>query len=417
MSDQTILILNALGYFLLAFFLIKKKKSKLSIYVSVIWAVAAIFSIIFYQLNTELWEWRIYRNLASDALVFIFICVLLCIIPLTKLEDRSSISIKGNYDLLTIFSWVIILLSIFPFLANVNYALSHLSMSVSSLADNYGEEVEVLSGTLAVLNKYGKYCRTFAPILIFYFLQRPNKNPVIIGGLFFSFFNSSLGSFNGGSRYVFAADILYLAAIYCIFSNSLETKIRRTINFYGAIAVSLLLFVFMTISIYRATTNLDSEEAVNDVTSSFGLYIGEGMLNFSNTMWGMSTRLNGANTLSVVQYFKGEQETTVRDGKLVSFKAGIPLYIYYTFVGDFYIDFGLHVTFAIFIGFFIALSLLIRRNCVQISFYTMVWLGLLLRIIVVGFTYFVFMNTAMELIYVPILNVVLCVLDKMVSSN
>ena len=283
--------------------------------------------------------------------------------------------------------------------------------SLSSFADNREIDVEIFDGALALLNKYSKYARTFSPILLFYFLQRPRPNNFLLIGLFCAFLNPSLGNLNMGSRFLFAADFLYLIAIYLIFSNSLEDKIRSKIRLFGSIVLSFFIVIFLAISFFRFTA-LNSSSATVDATTSFSLYAGEGMLNFSSNMWDIYRRTEGSNTLTFVDYIIGDNPSSVRDAEKVSEKAGIPLYIFYTVVGDFYIDFGPQVTFAIFLGIFVLLCYLLRKQKTQYTFYDFVWICLFIRVIVIGFTYFPYMNLSMELVYVPILNIVLSFLDK-----
>ena len=411
MEGKQILILNITAYALLLLHLIRKKKSRLSIFVSAIWCASAVFSLVFYGLNGANWEFRTYTNLTLQPFVFIFVCILLYIIPLTRIEDRSTILVEGNYNLLTILSWFIVIISIAPFFANLAYAINHMGESLSAFADNREIDVEIFDGTLALLNKYSKYARTFSPILLFYFLQRPRPNIFLLIGLFCAFLNPSLGNLNMGSRFLFAADFLYLIAIYLIFSNSLEDKIRSKIRFFGSIVLSFFIVIFLSISFFRFSA-LNSSTATLDATTSFSLYAGEGMLNFSSNMWDIPKRTDGSNTLTFVDYIIGDNPSSVRDADRVSEKAGIPLYIFYTVVGDFYIDFGPYVTFAIFLGICILLCYLLRKQKFQYSFYDFVWICLLIRIIVIGFTYFPYMNLSMELVYVPILNMVLSFFDK-----
>lgn len=411
MGGQQILIINLATYALLLFHLIRKKKSRLSIFVSAIWCASAAFSLVFYGINDSSWEFRTYTNLTLQPFIFIFVCILLYIIPLTKIKDRSPIIVEADFNLLTIFSWFIVIISIAPFIANLVYAIRNFDVSFSSFADNYGVDVEIFDGTLALLNKYSKYARTFSPILLFYFLQRPRPNIFLLIGLFCAFLNPSLGNLNIGSRFLFAADFLYLIAIYLIFSNSLENKLKNRIRFLGAIMLSFFVVIFFAISFFRFAA-LNSSTAAVDTTTSFSLYAGEGMLNFSGNMWDISRRTDGSNTLTFVDYIIGDNPTSVRDADKVSAKAGIPLNIFYTVVGDFYIDFGPYTTIAIFIGICFLLSYLLRKQKSQYTFYELVWICLFIRVIVIGFTYFPYMNLSMELVYVPILNIILSFLDK-----
>lgn len=411
MNAKEILIINIAAYALLLFHLIRKKKSRLSIFVSAIWCASAAFSLVFYGLNGYNWEYRTYTNLTLPPFIFIFVCILLYIIPLTRIGDREAILVEGNYNLLTIFSWFIVIISIAPFFANLGYAISHMGESLSSFADNREIDVEIFDGSLAVLNKYSKYARTFSPILLFYFLQRPRPNIILLIGLLCAFLNPSLGNLNIGSRFLFAADLLYLIAVYLIFSNSIEDKIRGKIQIFGSIVLSFFVVIFFAISFFRFTA-LNSSTATLDATTSFSLYAGEGMLNFSSNMWEISGRTNGANTLTFVDYIIGDNQSSVRDADKVSEKAGIPLYIFYTVVGDFYIDFGPYATIAIFLGICLLLSYILGKQKSQYSFYELVWICLFIRVIVIGFTYFPYMNLSMELVYVPILNIILSFLDK-----
>ena len=296
MKGNVILLINLLTYVLLVLYSWKRKYSKISIFIATIWTISAGFSLLFYHINDGLFPWRRYENLSWEALLYIFICVSLCVIPLTKINDRNKITIDGNVKLLNLFSWFIVVLSFLPFMGNLLYTITHLGMSVKSFADNYGVEVEVLPSFLSILNIINKYFRTFVPILIFYNLQRYEPKKILIIGLIFAFLNPILGSLNGGSRFIFVADVLYLLSIYVLFSNSLQGSQKSKVRFYGTIALGVGTLIFILITFFRIT-NAHSLTAYVDVLRSFGLYAGEGMLNFSQNMWNTTSFTDGTNTM------------------------------------------------------------------------------------------------------------------------
>ena len=184
---------------------------------------------------------------------------------------------------------------------------------------------------------------------------------------------------------------------------------QRLIRIFAAVAVVLFIgFIFSTIGRFEDDTYYGD----NAVMSSIYLYGGEGPINFSSKMWGTTRFTDGDNCFFIFKYYLGLYPSQFRESFWVSSISGLPLTTFFTYIADFYIDLGP-------IGAYILLLLLsaftyynVKRINVTNKFTDIIWIAIIIRIIASGFTYYPYMNAAMEIIYAPALNILIAMFSK-----
>ena len=414
MTDNLIVYLNFVAYLITTIYLISKHRSRISIFISLLWTVSSLFSVIFFHLLN--FTFRTYNNISIYALFFIYLSLYIIVYPLTDINDKKRVVINGDKNVLTVFSWVVIFVSITPFLSHLVYLFFSFNSGLDSFANNYGEENSVLPTTLQYLNRYNVYCRLFIPALFFYNLQNVRVNKILMWGLLLAFINPILGNLIIGSRYVFLGDALFAVAFYLLFYKSIPQNYRRIISNYGLLLLFLCCFIFVTITFFRFSES-SVTSGVNSIITGISLYAGEGFLNFSTSMWNNDNFTDGYNTMFVFSYIFGDYPSPYRNSDYLTEVAGIPLRIYYTFVGDFFIDFGLVTTLIIFISLSLILFFIVKRSKRKFDFCNLIWMGMIVKILVCGYTFYPYMNSSMEIVYASILNILLYFIMKKSKTN
>lgn len=414
MTNHLIVCLNFVAYFVTTFYLISKHRSRISIFISLLWTVSSLFSVIFFHLLH--FTYRTYNNISIYALLFLYISLYTIVYPLTDFKDENKVVINGDKNVLTFFSWGVIFISILPFLAHLEYLFFSFNSGLNTYANNYGEDVSVLPTTLQYLNRYNVYCRLFIPALFFYNLQKVRVNRILMWGLSLAYINPILGNLITGSRYVFISDTLYAVAIYLLFFKSIPQNYRRKISNYGLLFIIFCFFIFVAITIFRFNES-SITSGVNSIVTGISLYAGEGFLNFSASMWDNEKFTDGYNTMFVFSYIFGDYPSPYRNSEFLTGIAGISLRIYYTFIGDFFIDYGLVVTLIIVISLSLILYFIVRKSHRKFEFCNLIWMGMIVKILVCGFTFYPYMNSSLEIIYAFILNLLLFFIMKISKTN
>jgi len=165
------------------------------------------------------------------------------------------------------------------------------------------------------------------------------------------------------SRGSILATIIYLIILYVLFLPFLSKYVKKRMLRGMILFASISIILFVGITIIRSIT-------YNEKDSSFTLgmfltrYAGEGFVNFSQFMDYIHNHTNGDYCFWIIKKFLGFEVPFVDRGYLVNnvgAHVGIPMMVFYTFIGFFVIDVGYAGTM---MTFFI-ISLLVTKgvNC------------------------------------------------------
>lgn len=403
MNDLYIIIGNLILYVILGLFLIKLQASTISKLIVTIWIFSAFASILFYAVFPS--QYRFYSNLSIYALVFLFICFTANLIPISRLKNPKRL--KGNRRLLYFLALFICAIGILPFIGNSIYFLTHIT-TMNTFADNYGEDVSVLSGFIGTLGRYTIYLRLFAPCLFFYFLRYYKKRWGVCVGLLCCSLNAIIANLNNGSRYIFVVDTLYIFCVYLYFRETIPQTIVRKTKVVGLSIFIVFVAVFTSIS--KAKNDDITQE--NATEMSYSLYGGESFLNFSTLMWNKSKETNGDNTFYIFKYLLGDYPSEHRNWTRLSRFSGVPANIFYTYIGDLYMDFGAVGALIIVVLMTLLLIFFVYKANKTSNIYYILWIGFFLRILVSGFTYWPYLNGGPELVYTPLVILFMQIFDN-----
>lgn len=341
---NTILALNFAAY--LGYFIFNLKSKATGKYYAMLvlglFALSALFSIFYYNSDLYLTLTEATHNVSWVALVYLFVGFIILICPLRHYKHIDNIVVPklGRENILTIIFIILGILSIVPFIENFNKAIE---MSGQNMADVYFDRQGSTMDMRSHLSTVGRFCngiitwfQYFMPVGFFYFLQQSKKwywsllvglgaiNPVLMGIVF-------------GGRGALFQSIFVFVFNYIVFYKSFSKGTRKAITYFGIGIMAIFIVVLIVMTFARSGG--ESDLALQGIYR----YVGEGFVNFSETGWFVTKHTDGFSIFNgtgytflkdVSPYFDG------RDYEGLSTYTGIRMYVYYTVMGDAYIDFN-----------------------------------------------------------------------------
>lgn len=258
-----------------------------------------------------------------------------------------------------------------------------------------GESLEILTGFSNNIMRYCKYFKGIIPIFfIFSFTTFVKPNKYIQIGLFLSLMNLFLNYMNSSSRFALLTDCLLIAFLYALLYKYFQPRMRKVANIIGLSLVSILAIGVIAITLQRFG---ESSGYTKGIGYTLSLYAGESFLNFNGDMWNMSDYTNGQNCMAYfIDKINGE-EAPGRDYVALESIVHRRMNVFYTFIGDYYTDLGRIGTVVLVIMLTLLFSRILKARK-YISIGTIILLATYVKILLVGFTYWTYLNFSMELI-------------------
>ncbi|WP_342383520.1 O-antigen polymerase [Bacteroides ovatus] len=282
------------------------------------------------------------KSVSLIALLYLFIGFLILIYPLRKYEVIKYVRVPrlGGYDLIFVSFVVLGIISIIPFFENL---IQTMNLSGRSMAEVYFDRQGTIVDTRAHMSTLGKFCNGIVtwfqyilPIGVFYLIQQKKRwywvalaafgaiNPVLLGILF------------GGRGALFQSFCVFIFN-YVIFYRSFSRKVKRVLSIIGVVVLGSFALVLVVMTVARA----DGESEI--VLSGIYRYLGEGFVNFAEAGWYVHNHSDGYSIFNgtgytfwkdISPYFDSRDYTAL--GNLMH----IRMYVYYTVMGDAFLDFG-----------------------------------------------------------------------------
>lgn len=308
-----------------------------------VFMVSAFCSLFYY--NTELYKTLTEsggRSISLQALIYLFIGFCIFMRPLQKYPPIRNIQMPrmGKNDLLYIAFVFLGIVSIVPFFENLKQALL---MSGQNMADVYFDRQGGTADVRSHLSSVGRFCNGIVswfqfilPIAPFYLIQQKKRwywivlvtlgavNPVLQGIIF------------GGRGALFQTFCVF-AFNYILFKDSFAPKVRKRIIYVGSILLGIFVAVLVIMTIARASGDDDS------ALSGVFRYLGEGFVNFAESGWYIKNHTDGFSIFNGTGYtFLKDMSPyfEARDYVALENITHIRMYVYYTIMGDAFIDFN-----------------------------------------------------------------------------
>lgn len=175
----------------------------------------------------------------------------------------------------------------------------------------------------------------FIPFLLFYFLTKKKSNYFVIVCLFFAMLINILLPVTRGQRNGTVQGLLTIIAAFFLFRAYLLPKVKRYIEIVG-----LMVILAFSIPVVAITMSRFGDKAAGAL-GYVNWYVGQGSLYFNNYGLDAGGIRYGDRTINLLKRFVDSSTPNnyvERRDKYPNLK--IDDYFFYTFVGDFTIDFG-----------------------------------------------------------------------------
>lgn len=308
-------------------------------------------------------EFYTFNPLTLFPFVYLFVMLLIALAPVLKYEsDENSLIVPPNMFVLNTVSWLIVLstiLSIPAFYSMIqrgNFLL--LLVDESAGAEMYSEAMAEsgdsgggISNIPAILfNAFSDV----AIFLFFYYLTLRKRNWLLIAGLFMSVLASMISPMLSGLRTNTVIAFFTVIIAYFLFRNQYGKQLRKWLE-------RTWIVVFISASVPLLAITMSRFSNSSGAGTSVLYYVGQANLNFNNYGLDNGGIRNGDRTFNLAKRLI-DSSTPINYSERRAKYPNLHMddYIFYTFVGDFTLDFGPWI--APFIIFFFTIFILNRTQ-------------------------------------------------------
>lgn len=397
MNDIASIIAYFVMWFLTFIFYVYKKKSiGIGGALLLVYAFTSSTSIYYYN-NSNISQ---VSSISFVPFLYLYICTLICIFPFLKYSDKID-SVKLDESCTPIINTFLLVCSPIIFEALFEMLYISLSTSSSALGRIYESEADVVGDKLSFIGrKTMAVVRWFSDlwvIFFFYTVRDFKRNKIQVITSLLAFLCIVLEGYSSGSRVAIVRPMMSFFIGYLLFSPFLLNRIKLIIK-NTALAVGTVFILFLILITVSRFNDLTGD---SDILTWLSLYTGEGCIRFSQYAYDLTETSNGDNCFSLFKNVLGLDTFTDLGERrdYYEMKLGIPTIIFYTFIGDWYIDLGFWGTICLCIIVSMCLSRLLK-NIVKKSILTLVDLliiSVFALMFMFGFMYFSIKNYYMQL--------------------
>lgn len=396
-SEITCLVVNSCLYLLLSCVYIRRKGLDATTAPLLVWFVSSLASIWYF---TSEWRFHSFHDKISLVpFVYLFLLVWLSFLPLLRYDYRRIRTVNVNVSVFKGISWVVVLLSLAVFPDNAEYFVSH-AFDQSFYLEQYrekmaGEYIEIFGGGKERIMRYLIYFKGLIPVFFVYsFTPFVRVGRLLKAGLLLSLLNLFLLYMNRAARFSLVTDLALLAFLYFLMRRFYGGKVRKAVSRMGMALGGLLVAGTAVITWQRFGEDSGYAKTM-DYTLS--LYAGESFVNFNGDMWNMKRYADGENCFAYfIDKWKGEDKAGRKYEKLER-KVNRRMNVFYTFIGDYYTDFGRYWTAVIVVCLTVFLCRKMRAGTYA-RLGDILLLAAYVKILLMGITYWTYLNYTMELV-------------------
>lgn len=340
-----------------------------------------------------------YEPLHLFPFLYLFGMILLALWPVLRFDSNRITSIEQpNMRILDMIVCLIILFSIayVPTLLDLvrENKISQLFSNSEAGSEMYLESMmEAENGGSGINNLPSIVVNVFSDItilLLFYYLSLPKKKWILISGLMLSSFLYVVTPIFNGQRGNVIIALLTIVVAYFLMRTYFSTRLRRWLDILG---IALIIGVSVpVIAITMSRFSWRDGGAIGSVV----YYMGQAPLNFNNYGLDAGGIRYGDRTFNLAKRLVNPdtpKNYVERRDKYFNLK--MDDYIFYTFVGDFTLDFGPYIAPLIFILFTMLILKYTKPKENQIAFHQLLLIYLVACICMQGSFYlFAYADTA-----------------------
>lgn len=348
-NELLILYLNAVVYVVTLVLFIRYKKTikNMGVFLFALYTMSSIAAAWYYSYPMVP---VYYPNITAPPLVYLYTCIVVCIIPTLQMDVGQVVglddsNIRKYLNIISIFlsiTCIIPLLELLFKITSINFSGSFLNQMYESGEDHASV---LFSNVGKKLFSPLRHFSDFSILLFFYQMSKEKVQKKILIGLSCAILTLVLFKIMSGSRGGIFGVLFSLVFYFSIFRNAMPQKRCKT--------VTKIIFVFgisfflgigaITISRFNNSVGYKKDQSIDLWISQ---YAGESFIRFANTIWTMDVYADGNQNLAIVKDVLGTYNFKTYDQYLYQEgnRLKVILNVFYTFVGDLYIDFGKYGT-------------------------------------------------------------------------
>ena len=262
--------------------------------------------------------------------------------------------------------WVFILLSLIPFYENLRYVISSYgAIDTSGLADMYNDKMYGDGIKVTWLSSLGMIGNSLDGIFIqllvfipFYFLTRKKINKYLLMFSFLPVLNHvlfQLASSGRGFATQFFLDALFLILL---FRKQIPSTRFKKLKLVSLVVIPCF---FLLLSILTLARGNSSNKGV-ETSITVGYYVAKSHLDFNESLWNIRKHTEGDNSFGFVKDLIGLDVPKDKNAYWNYSKTGIIPSLFYTYIGDWYMDFGPFFTIVLLLIWSFVFSIIFLRE-------------------------------------------------------
>ncbi len=351
MSNLYLIIYISLWALVLLFYQRKRKyfgAASVIIFSYLIYAIISFFLYNDFNFRDE------YGELTIGPFLYLFLLLMIALYPTMKFKEEALTLERPNTTIVNLFSFFYIAsaLVVLPStISNMSQGLAMLALDPMAGEQLYAEmHTTVREATGGISNIFSIIYNLFSPIgilVFFYYLTLPRKNIYLLSIYFVAIICSLLYAMSKGSRTEVIMVAYSIIMAFFIMKPFLSRKTLKYTIITGAVVTIVTAFFFLSITISRFGNN----EAGTD--GQMMNYLGQCNINFNLYALDAGGIRNGDRTCNTFKYMLGWDNIprTIMETRYKYPNLRIDDGHFYTFVGDFVLDFGPIITFFLFVFF------------------------------------------------------------------
>ena len=376
-------ILYAVAWILLFLWFLKKYGIKSSsVFVTSFYVLFSIAAIFLY--HNEFYA-SSFKTITLFPYVYLFVMVLLSLQPIVSFDKSNVVGlVEPPPSLIAVFTYVFIFLAILSLPNSIGNVVSGITLLLQDsnagaelYADAHGGGISTKS--IADVPRYLFSIFSYISIFVFfYYLVRPKLNKIVLFGLSIVMLYNLVRPISLGLRTDTVMTLFAIMVGYILMRRWIPLKRGMTLVLIGSIFCAVVVGFMLVLSASRFSKNIAGMNGTNLY------YIAQSTLNFNNYGLDAGGIRYGDRTCRIFKEFLGFENVPsgIVERRVKYRHMRMNDGVFYTFVGDFTLDFGPVIAFFIFVLYSILFSFLsnVRGGVISFSRLLIVYLEMLIPV-------------------------------------
>ncbi len=353
-SNNDILFFNILMWISFLVFY-KNKNGRFTLgYVIILLYVGVSFASA-YAFNSEYAPLDFKKDLSIFSFLFLFLMIFISLIPIISLKEKKIKYLcipesKWN-DYFCLIMGIFSLLAILQSFSSVMDGLSILFSGSDSLVDLYQDSKEErmsrenFSGSINIIGIFSNIARQIGPLLLYGYLLQKKRKTIVLFALACICIQGVVSGIATANRATITSSLFPIVMLYFFFKPFIDKPLLLKIKkvFFVFFGLVVLIMAVITLARFGSTSSRYS------LDYSIAKYIGEGPIVFDNYCVTSNMTREGYFVSPLLNVLAGKKSLSENEKRFKFGKMEVVNSRFYTFVGDYVLDYGVIVSFFIFI--------------------------------------------------------------------